>query len=269
MSSSAHTSERIVIEIGGLPLSFRARDDQFLAMLERRYANFLSNRSDSLVEVIVTVAASRSAPNDDPLEVRRRGEEWTIRRGDFCASWNASTGRAHLRQSLNPWSCDTVLRVIHSLLLSDRRGFLLHAASAVVDDRAYIFSGVSGAGKSTILSLAPADVIRLTDEISYIRKIDDRYCGFGTPFTGELNTPGVNAAAPIKGLYFLVQGPVNRIVPLSPASAARRLMRNLLFFAGETAQGAQVLESVGDFVSSVPACELTFRPEPEVWDLFA
>ncbi len=74
-----------------------------------------------------------------------------------------------MRQNANPYSLDSVLRIVHSLILAERGGFLLHAASAICDGRACLFSGVSGAGKTTMTRLAPPDVTLLTDEISYVR----------------------------------------------------------------------------------------------------
>lgn len=72
-------------------------------------------------------------------------------------------------------------------MLTGVGGFLLHAASTISRGRGALFSGVSGAGKSTIISLARPHVMRLTDEISYIRKIDGAFRASGTPFSGELN----------------------------------------------------------------------------------
>jgi hypothetical protein len=39
------------------------------------------------------------------------------------------------------------------------------------------------------------------------------------------------ALAPVSALFFLEQGPENRVDELSSAEAVRRLMRNILFFA--------------------------------------
>jgi hypothetical protein len=74
-----------------------------------------------------------------------------------------------VRQTVNPYSIDGVLRILHSLILARQGGFLVHAASVVRNGRAFVFAGISGTGKTTISRLAPPDVTLLTDEISYIR----------------------------------------------------------------------------------------------------
>ncbi len=142
-----------------------------------------------------------------------------MERGDFQARWDPRTGRGSVRQNANPYSLDSVLRILHSLILAERGGFLLHSASAICDGRAYLFSGVSGAGKTTMTRLAPADITLLTDEISYLRPSAGGYAAFGTPFAGELARAGENCAAPVSALFFLEKGAGNRIDELSSAEA--------------------------------------------------
>ncbi len=191
-----------------------------------------------------------------------------------------------MRQNANPYSLDSVLRIVHSLILAERGGFLLHAASAICDGRAYLFSGVSGAGKTTMTRLAPADITLLTDEISYVRPNDARpndvrpsnarpsndpqsghgYHAFGTPFAGELAKAGENCAAPVAALFFLEQGPENRVDELPSADAVRRLMRNILFFAEDQGLVEKLFATACDFVARVPIRRLTFYPDGRVWD---
>jgi hypothetical protein len=201
------------------------------------------------------------------VSVRREGDEWVIRRGDFLALWNPRTGRGKVRQNANPYSLDSVMRIVHSLILSERGGFLLHAASGICDGGAYLFSGVSGAGKTTMTRLAPPNITLLTDEISYLRPSADGYAAFGTPFAGELAKAGENCSAPVSALFFLEQGPENRIDELSSTEAVRRLMRNILFFAEDRGLVERLFATACDFVARVPIRRLTFYPDARVWDV--
>jgi hypothetical protein len=171
-----------------------------------------------------------------------------------------------VKQNPNPYSLDAVLRIVHSLILAGRGGFLLHSASAICDGQAYLFSGLSGAGKTTVTRLAPHDVTLLTDEVSYIQASASGYAAFGTPFAGELAKAGENCSAAISALFFLEKGPDNRIEELPPSESVRRLMRNILFFAEDPALVESLLETACDFVSRVPIRRLTFYPDQRVWD---
>ncbi len=252
------------VEIGGIRIALSTDDQNFLHLLRHRYEGFLSS---STPEFELEFDLTRNGPaSDDDVRVNRDAEDWIMERGDFHACWNPRTGKGKVSQNANPYSLDSVMRILHSLILAQRGGFLLHAASGICNGRAYLFSGVSGAGKTTMTRLAPSDTTLLTDEISYIRPSDNGYAAFGTPFAGELARPGENCTAPISALFFLEQGPDNRIDDISSADAVRRLMRNILFFAEDKVLVEKLLATACDFVSRVPIRRLTFYPDGRVWD---
>jgi hypothetical protein len=252
------------VEIGGIPIALSTSDVSFLELLRQRYDGFLSS---STPEFELEFDLSRTGPqSNDDIRVRREGREWLLQRGDFYARWDPQTGRGSVLQNSNPYSLDSVLRIVHSLVLAERGGFLLHAASAICDGRACLFSGVSGAGKTTMTRLAPPDVTLLTDEISYSRPGEDGYVAYGTPFYGELARPGENCSAPITALFFLEQGPENCIEELPSAAAVQRLMRNILFFAEHRGLVEKLFATACDFVARVPIRRLTFYPDGRVWD---
>jgi hypothetical protein len=260
------TSRKVAcVEIGGIPIALSTCDEGFLDLLRRRYDGFLSSsRPEFELEFDVT---SPGSPSEDDVRARRDHDDdvWILERGDFHARWNPRTGRGKVWQNANPYSLDSVLRILHSLILAERGGFLLHAASAICDGGAYLFSGVSGAGKTTMTRLAPPHITLLTDEISYLRPSAGGYAAFGTPFAGELARAGENCTAPVAALFFLEQGPENRVDELPPAEAVRRLMRNILFFAEDKNLVEKLLATACDFVARVPIRRLTFYPDARVW----
>ena len=252
------------VEIGGIAISLSTSDKVFFDLLMARYAGFLS-RSQAEFQLEFEIVEAKQATDDD-VRVSCDGAEWQITRGDFLARWNARTKQGFVHQNANPYSLDAVLRILHSLILAEQGGFLLHAASGICDGSAYVFSGVSGAGKTTMTRIAPHDVTLLTDEISYVRRLDEGYFAFGTPFAGELAKAGENCSAPISCLFFLEKGPENRIDEIPAAEAVRRLMRNILFFAEDPLLVEKLLAAACDFVHRVPVRRLTFYPDGRVWD---
>jgi hypothetical protein len=258
----------LVIEIGGMPVRVHTTDPGFLAMLQERYAGFLAASSERAeIEFEVDLTPSRFADPNAAVRVTQRLGRWTFVRGDFRAEWEPASRTGWIRQTANPYSIDAVLRIVHTLVLARQGGFLLHSASAVRNGKAFLFAGVSEAGKTTISRLAPADATLLTDEISYVRRLDAGYVAYGTPFTGELAKLGENVSAPIAALYLLAKGSENRIDPLPPGEAARSLLANLLFFAEDEELVQSTFHSAFEFVSRVPVSRLTFVPDARVWEL--
>lgn len=265
----------VVITIGGVPVRVNTSDPAFLKILQNRYAGFVGREEigeeTAEFDFDVDLVAAAPADSDADVSVTLRDGRWLLTRGDFRAEWDPASGRGRIRQSANPYSIDCVLRIVHTLVTAKRGGFLLHSASAVRNGKAYLFAGVSGAGKTTISRLAPPDATLLTDEISYVRKSknggEDAYTAYGTPFTGELAKLGENISAPVAALYLLAKGAENRIEPVGIADAGRELLANMLFFAEDSELVGCALQSACDFVDRVPVYRLTFVPDARVWEM--
>jgi hypothetical protein len=302
MATSTHET---AIEIGGIPIIVRTDSCEFARLLEDRYGPFVVRASSGLpagsFQLDVDLFPPGVMSDAEDAQVRLEQGRWVMERGDFRAEWDPERRRGWVRQSPNPYSIDAVLRMLHSLILAREGGFLVHAASAIRNGRAFLFAGVSGAGKTTISRLAPPDVLLLTDEISYVRKgwsqesgvrsqkresasvdaeavglnrqstIDNRqsYEAYGTPFAGELARIGENLRAPIAVLYLLAQGTGNAIEAVSQAEAARALLRHILFFAHDEGLVQLVFQAASDFVSRIPVRRLVFEPDARVWELIA
>jgi hypothetical protein len=257
----------VVIAIGGIPVRLNTTDSDFLDLLHNRYAGFVTANESTEYEFDVHLGPLALADRHADVSVKYRAGRWLLERGDFRAEWEPALGRGSIRQTASPYAIDAVLRIVHTLALAKRGGFLLHSASAIRNGKAFLFAGVSGAGKTTISRLVPPDATLLTDEISYVRKQAAGYIAYGTPFTGELAKLGENASAPVAALYLLAQGPENRIDPVAAADAGRELLANVLFFAEDPEMVHRAFQAACDFVGRVPIHRLTFVPDARVWEL--
>lgn len=261
----------VVITIGGLPVRVNTSDASFLQLLRNRYSGFVNEdaneEADAEFEFDMDLATPVANDPEAPVCVTLHSRRWRLERGDFRAEWEPAGRRGWIRQSPNPYSIDAVLRIVHTLLLAKQGGFLLHSASAIRNGQAFLFAGISGAGKTTISRLAPQDATLLTDEISYVRKQGNGYVAYGTPFTGELAKIGENTSAPVAALYLLAQGAENRIDPVAAADAGRELLANTLFFAEDAEFVRLAFQAACDFVDRVPVYRLTFVPDARVWEM--
>ena len=172
----------VTINIGEMPIRVRTDSPEFAHMLEDRYGKFVTADAPAAVmELEIELIPPGRVCDAEDVSVRREAGRWVMERGDFRAEWDPQCRRGWVRQSANPYAIDGVLRILHSLILAREGGFLVHAASAVRNGRAFLFCGVSGAGKTTISRLAPPDVVLLTDEISYVRGFRIQDSGFRGP----------------------------------------------------------------------------------------
>lgn len=269
MASSTRAEDKagVTVEIGTIAVALLSSDSHFRNMLSDRYAQFVNIAAHPDFRFDVEITSPRAASRDADLCVARQNGFWQIERGDFAAGWDSATRRGWVKQSANPYSADTLLRVVHSIALAEQGGFLVHAASAVRNGRAFLFAGVSGAGKTTLTRLAPPDARILTDEISYVVKEPRGYRAYGTPFAGEFARIGERISAPIAGLFLLEKADCNVSNEIDDARAVSALMRNILFLAQDDSLVRRVFHSAADFVSTVPVRVMQFTPDVRAWEI--
>lgn len=115
---------------------------------------------------------------------------------------------------------DTVLfRAINvPELMLERGAALVHASFVIINGEAILFTGKSGAGKSTQAHLwenvLGAEVVN--GDRAAIREEDGRLFAYGVPFCGSSEI-ALNRKAPVRAIILLSQGKENIAARLSPA----------------------------------------------------
>ena len=155
----------------------------------------------------------------------------------------------------NKYAFDTFVRLTYSSLLLKHNGFLLHASGVISRGKGYIFTGISGAGKTTIAEASKRCGIILSDEILAVRKIGKVWKLFGTPFMGLMKGGGNNKVIKKPKLLFLRQSPRNAVKTISIEKAWAKLLRNVILFKPEK----KIAGLTYDFISSVESKILEFK----------
>ena len=170
---------------------------------------------------------------------------------------------AHRSLAVYPYPLSSPLdRVLFVNLISHGVGVMLHACGIVMGGKGYIFTGPSEAGKTTLARLWAefSDATVLGDECLILRRKEDRFWMYGTPWVGEagLCSP---VAVPTERIFFIHHGQENLLTPISPERAAERLLAQSVL----TPYDAFAVEFVLDFClglgARVPAFEYGFVPE--------
>lgn len=261
------------LSFAGLSIEVRADAPEALADLAPIYAQFATDAAPALVITVERVdgfdrergpeypAFRREALPDGRLRVERFDAEGEI-------DVDARPLRAHFRVGPSPNSLEACLRIAASLALPRAGALILHASAVVHGGRALVFSGHSGAGKSTISAMLPAADPAwspLADELLVLRRADDGG-GWEVVVPPYLGPAGIahGARAPLAGIHFLVQAPFDRRDRLANGAALRGLLRNVLVYVAEPATAAAVLAVAADVTAATPCFTLHFRKDPQV-----
>jgi hypothetical protein len=143
----------------------------------------------------------------------------------------------------------------------------VHAASAVLDGRGYLFYGESGAGKST-LSACNRRAAVVSDDLSLILPDETgRPQLVGSPFRGtyEGGDP-VLGRFPLVAGFRIVQATEARVEHVSRAVAWSGLMANLPFVSDAFPDHPELLERIQQAFTPVPLAHLHFRKDDSYWD---
>jgi hypothetical protein len=153
-------------------------------------------------------------------------------------------------------------------LLSSGRGVEIHAAGIVdVNGDGHLFSGQSGAGKTTISRLWHYEpgVTILSDDRIILRKVDGRYRMYGTPWHGEAEFSDP-AGAPLRHIYFIRHGLENARVRTTGAEAATHLFARAFPPFYSAAGLAFTLAFCDEAVAAVPCYDLSVLPDRTIID---
>lgn len=140
---------------------------------------------------------------------------------------------------------------------------MMHASGIFHADHGYLFSGISGKGKTTLARLwenLGAKVIH--DDRLIIRNINGIYRMFNTPIYKN-DVPG---ESPLNKIFIIEHGTENKIVPAKGASAVTLVIANCIQHNYDSEMIARFLGSVSIMCSIIPVATLFFKPDRSVID---
>ena len=154
--------------------------------------------------------------------------------------------------------------LLYSQILNHWQGLLVHASGVMDGTDGYIFTAVSGTGKSTMAGLwAQKGSQIINDDIIAITTKDDITI-HNIPMPHYTDFP---KSAPLKAIFIIKQSPNNYIKPLKGAFAAMLLMANCIQQFGTPEYVRQHLATLSVIASQVPIFEAGFQPNTDIVDL--
>lgn len=214
------------------------------------------------------------------FDVAREGDDWVFAlrvRGELqrVARFDAAfrTGEVvvhpesfYAREAHYPlaYPLDELL-VFHRLALQGN--LLIHACGVVRDGRALLFTGPSGAGKTTIarrmLEVGGCSV--LSDDRIAIRADADGFRVHGTPWHGDAPLSRADSAR-LAGIYAIHQTRTLAPLALSGVEAATAVLGNAFVPIHDRVAAARILELAEQLVNQVPITRLGCPNDASVVD---
>ncbi len=164
---------------------------------------------------------------------------------------------------------DPLIHPLGSLMLfymmQQYNSLLIHASGVLDGDKGYLFTGVSGIGKSTMASIWENNgatiinddrlVIEVGKQDAYIHNNPMPYYS-QKPISGKLNA-----------IFLLKQRPENYIKKLSGATAYSRLLGNFIQQLYDKEIAAKHLYIIEQLLKKIKVYEVGFKPDNDIVDL--
>jgi hypothetical protein len=149
--------------------------------------------------------------------------------------------------------------------LAQGRGVIIHGCGIKKDDRGLLFAGESGAGKTTmarIWSHVP-DIEVLSDDRTLIRKKDDHFVMYGTPWHGEgkFGSPG---SVKLDQIYFINHAAENSISKSNNAHSVRQFLLCSFPPFWDAAGMEYSIDVFSELAEAIPCQMLSFKPDSSV-----
>jgi hypothetical protein len=140
---------------------------------------------------------------------------------------------------------------------------MIHASGVDHSGHGYLFSGVSGKGKSTMARLWDKTGARIIhDDRLIIRNVSGGYKMFNTPVYND----DIPSESNLNRIYLIEHGVQNKLITVKGAAAVSLVMANCIQHNWNPEIIAGMMGSVSMMCTHVPVVKLSFKPDRSIID---
>ncbi|MFV2047234.1 hypothetical protein KDJ21_013575 [Metabacillus litoralis] len=180
----------------------------------------------------------------------------------------------HLYRNAMIWVHDelalkhALMNLYSSFIVYHNWGILLHSSCVIDNDNAHIFSGHSGAGKSTAARLSSPREL-LSDEASIIKISPDSVTVFDSPFRSELNSKCINTSFELGSIQLLHQSLKNKREQIQKSNSMLHLMDKVFYWDDSPKETTKIFHLLHYLVHQVPIYDLHFQKNNTFWEMIS
>ncbi|WP_010678060.1 hypothetical protein [Bacillus timonensis] len=205
---------------------------------------------------------------DYKVEVIRSKDKLFYKRADYLVEIDAEFKNATIKVHNDLALKHALMNLYSSFIVHHKWGLLIHSSCVKENGTAHIFSGHSGAGKSTAARLSQPREL-LSDEATIVKITSEEVLVFNSPFNSELDSNCKDSSLPLSSIQLLHQSLQNKRIKLKKADGLLHLLDKVFFWEYSDVETRKVLDLLKYLVQTVPIYELHFQKNDTFWELIS
>ncbi|WP_191565599.1 hypothetical protein [Metabacillus idriensis] len=161
-----------------------------------------------------------------------------------------------------------IMNLYSSFIVHKNWGILLHSSCVLENDGAHIFTGHSGAGKSTAAKLSAPRPL-LSDEATIIKIDKDRILAYDSPFRSELYGHAPVSDTKLLSIDLLHQSLSIERNRVDKSSALLALFDKVFYWPSNKEETKRILTMLRFLVEQVDIYDLYFQKNNQFWEMIS
>ncbi|MFD0771238.1 hypothetical protein ACFQZ1_21060 [Bacillus sp. CGMCC 1.60114] len=205
---------------------------------------------------------------DYNVEICSDSDKITYQRADYLINVNSIYNEA----TISVYDELALKHALHNLysafIIHNRWGLLIHSSCVDHEGKAYLFSGQSGAGKSTVAKLSAPRPL-LSDEATIVKIDENEIRVFDSPFRSELTTSYAYQSCHLSSIYLLIQSLDVKALPVKKSDAMLGIMDKVFYWHHDSLETAKLLDMCKQLVDKIPVYKMYFQKNDSFWELIS
>lgn len=220
-------------------------------------------------DLTITIKDGYGVPFVDyEVEISKQNEKILFRRADYLVEVDSQYKSAVVLVQDELGLKHALMNLYSSFIVYHNWGLLIHSSCAIQKGKAHIFSGHSGAGKSTAAKLSyPRNL--LSDEATIVKITSEEVTVFNSPFRSELEADRFDGNVELASIQLLYQALENRRTKLIKSDALLTLMDKVFFWPHSSEETKEIMRLLTLLVKNVSVYKLDFQKNNTFWELIS
>ncbi|MGG4489199.1 hypothetical protein [Metabacillus idriensis] len=251
-------------KIGGHNIRLHCENKKLVEYLTHQFLQIDNGRIIDL-SIFIAVGYGQSFINYD-VEVSETQNYITFKRADYKITVDPKYTHAEVHVHNELALKHALMNLYSSFIVHKNWGLLLHSSCVLETNGAHIFTGHSGAGKSTAAKLSSPRPL-LSDEATIIKINKDGILAYDSPFRSELYGQGPVFNTKLLSIDLLHQSLSIERNMVDKSSALLALMDKVFYWPSNKRETKRILTMLSLLVEQVEIYDLYFQKNNRFWEL--